>query len=80
VPVDDNPIARLKAAKRHAGTMQVVPILPHGRVAGVIAFDGQSGVRIGPVDALENSLDGDNLILLEVGVPVVRLQGHAENH
>jgi|SRR5262252_3620280 len=80
VPGDDNPIARFKAAKRHPGTMQVVHVLPLGSVGSVIAFDRQSGVRIGPVDALESSLDGDNLILLVVAVSVMRLQGHAESH
>jgi hypothetical protein len=80
VPAYDNQISRFKAAQRHAGAMQVGHVLPHDRVDSVIAFDRQSGVGIGPVDALDSSLDGDNLILVEVDVSVMRLQGHAENH
>src|SRR5215471_19670728 len=59
--------------------MQAVHVLPLGLIGGVIAFYRQSGVRIGPIDALESSLDGDNLILLVVGVSVMRLQGHVED-
>jgi hypothetical protein len=77
---DDNQISRFKASKSDASVMQMVHVFPLGAVGNAIAFDCQSCVRIGPVNALKSSLDGDKLILLEVGVSVMRLQRYAEDH